>query len=220
MTRYAVPFLTALLLLAGAGCDNSGVVDSGARDGELGSEAFAVVNAEDAFANIEDATFVVPMVMNPVFSGGHFFRHPSHPRRPGSHLRAILRELDLSREQIDEIRALIRAHREEIQLALQGLREVNLEILEAAEAERQEILDQLEAGEITAEEAQEMIHALNHATREAIRNNPANQPFLDAICQAKRDLLEAIGAILDPDQKSQWDDWVSTLQGDCFSDAA
>ena len=54
MTKYTVPFLTALLLLAGAGCDNSGVVDSGARDGELGSEAFAVVNAEDAFANIEE----------------------------------------------------------------------------------------------------------------------------------------------------------------------
>ena len=207
-----------VLMLALAGCDDGG---SGLGDASVGDEVdsadFAVLGAEDAFANVEDATLAAAMEMNdPVASGG-FARHPRHPGHPGSHLRRILRRLDISLDQLRDIRDLVRAHREAVRPAFQGLREANADLLEQARVDRRAILDELDAGNITEDEAKEQLKALSEATREAIRDNPDNQPFFDEICAARVDLFASISLVLDDDQRALFDEWVSSLDGYCFS---
>jgi hypothetical protein len=138
-------------------------------------------------------------------SAGHLLRPDLHP--PGSHLRFILSQLDLTMEQIEEIRAAVMRYREAIREPLEALRAVNQDILDAANAEREEILRAFNAGQITREEAASRLFELNLRTRAAIRSNPENAPYLRAICEARQQLFEEIRAILGLDAQIQWDGW-------------
>jgi Spy/CpxP family protein refolding chaperone len=212
-------FLLCAMLLAGAmGCQTDDVsLDPNADLQALETDAFAVVDAEDAMAKVEDATIENPMVMNPVFErDGRFSRHPRHPLHPGCHLKKILRQLDITREQMSQIREFLKNHRQAIKEALEGLRAANAEIIADANAKRQAILESLRNGEITREEAKQQLRALSQETREAIRNNPANEPFLQAICDSKLALFDNIRSVLNDSQQAEWDEWVAGLEGPCF----
>jgi hypothetical protein len=216
--RVSIVLLGVLLLAGLVGCDSNDVTGSQGPDpGSLDSPDFAVVDSEDALANVEDATFETDMAMHAVFlgDGRDFKRHFRHPRSPGSHLAPILRELDLDEEQREEIRGLLMIHRMRIRMALEGLREANQPLIDQANAERRAIVAQFQAGEITREEAREMLRELNARTREAIRNNPDNAPFLRAICDSRIELFGEIRQVLDDDQRAVWDAWVSGLPGEC-----
>ena len=51
---------------------------------------------------------------------------------------------------------------------------------------------------------------------EAIRNNPDNEPFFDAICASRVALFDAIRSILTDEQVVIWDQWVLSLDGRCY----
>jgi Spy/CpxP family protein refolding chaperone len=216
--RVSIVLLGIVLLAALVGCDSNEVTGPGGPDpGSLESADFAVVDSEDALANVDDATLDTDMAMHAAFAGDgrHFKRHYKHPRGPGSHLGPILRVLDLDENQREEIRGLVMTHRMQIRAALEGLREANQNLIDQANAERRAIKARVEAGEISREEARELLRELNARTREAIRNNPANEPFLQAICDSRIELFAAIRQVLDDDQQALWDSWISGLPGDC-----
>jgi hypothetical protein len=220
-TRTILFLVTAAMALVLAGCDSGSDGSGGATTaaGDLTGDAYAVVGAEDVYASIEDATMLQAMHMDPVMPGdGTFHRHRRHPGHPGSHVGVILMQLDLTEEQAMEIRAILAQHREDVQPILEQLRLVNQPIVERANQERAQIMQQLRNDEITPEEARRLMNRLNERTREAIRNNPDNVPYLMQLCEAKRDLFDAIRAVLDETQQALWDDWVAGLPGPCLGD--
>lgn len=211
----------AMLLFAGAmSCQKNDLsVDPNADLQALETDDFAIVDAEDAMAKVEDATIENAMVMNPVFDrDGRFSRHPRYPFHRGCHLKQILRQLEITPEQMSQIREFLKAYRQTIKEPLEGLRAANADIIADANAKRQAILESLRNGDITREEARQQLQALSQATREAIRNNPANAPFLQAICDSKLALFDNIRSVLNDSQQAQWDEWVASLEGPCFGD--
>ena len=214
-----VSILAVFVLIAGlVGCDSGGSSNSNNADpGTLNSDSFAIVDSEDAFTNFEEATFDREMAMESVFHHGNFVRHHMHSRGPGSHLAPVLFRLGLDMDQLRQLRAIIIEHRGSAREAFEGLRDANLALIEQANVERRTILDAYKADEITREEAEQQMRALNERTREAIRNNPANEEFLQQICDNRLDLFEAIRAILTGDQVAEWDNWVAGLTNDCIN---
>jgi hypothetical protein len=216
MSRSKYHYGLACLLLVGAalGCDGGDPVGS-SDPALLDSDEFALVDFEDAIANVGDATLAGPMMMGSVFHDGRFGRHAMHPGGPGSHLGPILHQLDLTSDQISDIRVFMQAFRESIAEPLEGLRDANVHIIAAANEERQAIRDAFNAGEIPRDEAFRLLILLSQETREEIRNNPANEPFRQAICDARLQLLDAVRAVLDDLQQPIWDDWVARFGANC-----
>jgi len=216
-----VSTLAVFVLMAGlAGCDSgesSSLNNAGPES--FNSDSFAIVDAEDAFANIEDATFDREMGMQSIFhhGDGEFDRHHMHSRGPGSHLASILFRLGLDMGQLRQLRAIIMEHRGSAREAFERLRAANMALIEQANVERRAIIDAYRSDEITREEAEQRMRELNERTREAIRNNPANEEFLQRICDHRLDLFEDIRAMLSGTQVAEWDDWVAGLNHHCIN---
>jgi hypothetical protein len=125
--------------------------------------------------------------------------------------------LGLDRDQVRQLVEIIRQHRGASRDAFEGLRDANADLIELANAERRSIVEAYRAEEITSEEAIEQLRALNQRTREAIRNNPANDPYLREICENRLSLFEDIRSILTGDQVAVWDGWLAGLDDDCIN---
>lgn len=225
------PFLIIMTFLMIIGCNTgTGVNNDSQLDFESG--AFALFDFEDAVGAVEDATMENLMRMNPGLFNGDFFRNngpfgPRGPRGPsgrggpgarfGNHLGHILRDLDLTEEQRTQLGDLMAGHRECVQEPLQAFREANQDLIAAANAHRQAIMDAVRNGTIaTREEARRKLRELSESTREAIRNNPDNEPFKEALCACKLAHFDNVQAVLDETQQATWDAWVASLEGGCF----
>ena len=211
--RASIALCAVVVLIAVGACSDdggmSGGSDSPAPD-ELASSEFAVLDAEDAFAAFEPATLEREADMVAVFENdGSFRRSDRHPHQPGSHLREVLERVALSTDQLQQIRLLLESFRTEARAAIEGLREVNRPIVAAANVERAVIVEALRDGEITREEARQQLDELNQRTRNAIRNNPDNEPFLVALCEARRDLFDGIRAVIADSMQDLWDVWAA-----------
>jgi len=208
-------------MIAGlVGCDSDGSNPSNSGDPDsLNSDSFALVDAEDAFANFEEGTLDREISMKPVFhhGDGEFFRHHMHPGGPGSHLAPVLFRVGLDMDQLRQLRMIIMEHRSSIREAFEGLRDANMELIERANIERRAIIAAYKAEEITREEAEQRMRTLNERTRVAIRTNPANEEFLQRICDSRLDLFEDIRSMLSGTQVVEWDDWVAGLSNDCIN---
>jgi len=219
MIHRAALFATFMLALALADCSQGGdtTTSPSASPSSLLSEDFAVVDAEDAFANVEDATLEHEMAMRSVFSNPEQFRrHLRYPGHVGCHLGLILMQLGLDEDQRLAIREAIMMHRREIRAILERLREVNAALIDAANARRREIVAAFQAGDITREEAMRELYELSVRTREAIRNNPDNEPFYAALCDSRIKLFDEVRSILTDEQRDQWDAWLAGLPGECL----
>jgi Spy/CpxP family protein refolding chaperone len=219
MRRLPILILLSALALAFGCSDSSDVVSDVAGPNDLSSDAYAVVGAEDVFANIEDATMTHDMAMRPVpMDPGAFRRHPGHPGHPGSHLGFVLRLLGIDEDQAQAIRAMVQEHRAEVRMILEQLRMANQDLIDRANQERARIVEAARNQEIGLEEALRRLHELNQRTREAIRQNPENARYFEALCSAKRGLFDDIGSVLNDRQRAAWDDWVAGLDGPCLGD--
>ena len=227
------PFLLIMSFLMIIGCNTDNAVNNDSQlDFESG--AFAFFDFEDAVDAVEDATMENLMRLNPGIFNGDSFRNngPFGPRGPkgpfgrggpsglgakfGNHLGHILRDLSLTEDQRSQLSELMTGHRECVQIPLQDFREANQDAIAAANEQRQAIIDALQGGNITREEAREQLRELSESTREAIRNNPDNEPFKEALCACKLTHFDNVRAFLDETQKATWDAWVASLEGGCF----
>jgi len=227
------PFLIIMTFLMITGCNTgTGVNNDSQLDFESG--AFALFDFEDAVGAVEDATIESLMRMNPGLFNGDFFRNngpfgPRGPRGPfgrggpsglgarfGNHLGHILRDLSLTENQRAQLPELMAGHRECVQEPLQAFREANQDLIAAANEQRQPIMAALQSGDLTREEAREQLRELSESTREAIRNNPDNEPFKEAMCACKTANFDNVRAVLDETQQATWDAWVASLGGGCF----
>lgn len=234
LMNSTLPFLVIFAFLTIVGCNTDAGVNN---DSQLNFEsgAFALFDFEDAVGAVEDATLENLMRMDPGLFNGDFFRNdgpfgPRGPRGPfgrggpsgmgsrfGKHLGSILRDLDLTEEQRTQMRELMTGHRECVQEPLQAFREANKGVIAAANEQRQAIKDAFENGHIAREEARQQLRELSESTRNAIRNNPDNEPFKEALCACKLAHFDNIRAGLNETQQATWDAWVASLEGGCFS---
>ena len=214
--KKLVPWLAVLLIaIVAPACSDNDVDGRDDADSVLfASDAFALAGIEDMFDQMQDATEFRDFTMGPVLNGDGRFHHPGRRHdRPGNHLGLPLRLLGLSRDQQEAIRDAIRDYQMEVREQMEGMRAANQSIVDAANAERDEIFRALEAGEITPGEAMERLRDLNERTHQAIRDNPANEPYRQAICAAREALYDEIRSILDPTQQLDWDSWVASHPG-------
>ncbi|MCK6558483.1 hypothetical protein HUU39_18080 [candidate division KSB1 bacterium] len=215
--RFSSQLKTLFLLLLAAGftaCQqNVGPEDHG-MTADLNSADFAVAGFDDFLANVSAVTLDQEMACAPVFPGGRFHRKPDRPFGPGAHLGKILRELGASREQMEQVRVLLTAHRECAQEPLENLRAANQELIDAANAQRREIMQAVRNGELTRAQAQERLQAINDSTQQAIASNPANAPYLQALCVCRMTLFGGVRGLLDAAQQAVWDEWVAGLPED------
>ena len=70
-----------------------------------------------------------------------------------------------------------------------------------------------EGREIAEEQARQQLIELGQRMREAIRNNPANEPFLQAICDSMQQFFDQTRPILSFEQQELW---VEKHTGRCF----
>jgi len=213
-----VSLLAAILLIAVTAGSHSGGI-TGSESAHLlpfESDSFAILDADDAFANLQEATLDHEMKMDGAFQGGKFGRHPGHPHGQGSHLAPVLFQLGLDQDQRVQIFGFVRAQHESMRGVLEGLRTVNADLIATANEERRSIMDAVHNGEMTREEAREQLHAISERTHDAIRDNPDNEPYLQQICDSRQTLIDQIRSILDDGQAATWDEWVSGLDGGCF----
>ena len=230
-STFSVLMILSFLMLFGCNTD-TGINNEALIDFETG--AFAVFDFDDAVNAVEDATIENSMSINPDLMNGSFFRNngpfgPRGPRGPfgrggrdgmgtgfGKHLGSVFRDLDLTEDQRTQLHDLMTAHRTCVQEPLQAFRDANQDAIAAANEQRQAIKDAVESGEITRDEAREQLRALSENTREAIRNNPDNESFREALCACKLAHFDNVRAILDETQQVTWDAWVGSLEGECF----
>jgi len=127
------------------------------------------------------------------------------------HLGMILRKLNLSQEQIDAIKLLLRAHMDCVRTQMQILRESERAILKSANEERRAIMKQAKDESWTREQLKEALKALALRTRDALKNNPVRLEVCLAIKDCTKTLLDGIEALLTPEQLPIWLEWRGAL---------
>ncbi len=229
--KYAAFFMAILVSMAMTGCQTDTVEE--ALPSEFDSGEYAVFDYEDSMDAFKSASLEEPMEMDTEICSGEVFvdaRRFGHcapwgpwglrvwRHRWGNHLGRIIWALDLTREQLSQVRDLMATHRDCVKGPLAAICETNHGIIQAANEQLRAIIESLKNGDIGRYEALEQIKALNQSTREAIREDPDNQDQREALCECKLTLFDNIQAILDEDQQGIWDDWVDGLQGPCFDE--
>jgi hypothetical protein len=208
IARKAVFMIAVLALATTFGCDDDSSSSSETPGNDLSPQETMFLSFEDALDGIHDMTFEHPMTFAPDFREGR-------PRGHGPRARPILRWLGLDRDQRMLFRDAMIAGRDCTRPVLDEMREANQDVLADANEQRMAILQAYDDGEITREEAEVQIRELSQATREAIRNDPENAQFKDAICLCRSETIDAIRAILDTEQQGVWDSWVAGHSPGC-----
>jgi Spy/CpxP family protein refolding chaperone len=152
-----------------------------------------------------DMTQVIPndaQIVRPPMDKGRLLP-PNHP------FAKILRALQLTPDQAEQIKAFLKEHRDCVEAALKALRESERAIIQPANAERKALALQYKNGEITKEELISALKDLRQRTKEALVNNPQRQIALQAMIDCEKALFTSIYSILTPEQQTKWDEWMA-----------
>lgn len=134
---------------------------------------------------------------------------PLYPERPIKFmvpLGRILKELNLTEEQIALVREFMAEYRDCVKNALLPLRESERQIIQQANQERATVMQQLKNGEIDAQTAREQLRQINLRTREALMNNPVREQALQQLKECWDTLIANIKSILTPEQQALFDE--------------
>jgi len=200
------------------GCSEKSDLVNNLVQSENSAVDYYVIEFEDAMNSIDDATLDKDMGLMPIFdvdNGKIGFDGKSEdmrrPSRKGMFLGVILRKLVLTESQNESIKTYMDEFRECLADPIAQFREAAKEIFEAKREQIIAIRDQVKAGELTREEARELIMEINIATREEIENCEACIEAKEAMLVCKETLFENIVSILDEDQLVIWNEWLSRI---------
>ncbi len=203
-----------IILIGFNGCNKQDGNISSPEQNEFTQSDMQLGDFEDIMNNIVGPTLDKEMRFGD-FPGQHM---SNNPQQSQLFLGRIFRDLNLTRGQRTLAREFIDQNKECMRTAFGQLKDANEEILQNANEQRDQILERLRDGEITVEEAIELLNTLREEKREEIRNNPASIVAHEALCECKLSLLDDIRIILNEEQQAMWDEWVATLQGPCFEE--
>jgi len=199
--------ILAITIFSFTACDpEDGVMNS--QYDALETVQFNMLTESLPEINLEEATLELPLTLVPFDESERFEqlknKREQQKRDLRSPLRGIIIQLELTEEQHIELREYMLANRDCEMAALRALRESELEIINAANAERREIIAQFQAGDITREEARELINALNLETREALFNNPLREITMEILKNCRETLFANIRSILTEEQLAKF----------------
>jgi len=148
------------------------------------------------------------------FMGDEERRNPDNRFKPQKRffLGRILSALDLTEEQRAAISEDLQAHHDCMTEAMLALREAEYELISVANEQRRAIYEQLRNGEITREEAQELIRGIFEELREDLENDEDVQAARAAIEACFDTLFDNIAAELTEEQLALWNEWLENYQ--------
>ncbi|MBI5325783.1 MAG: hypothetical protein HZB41_11030 [Ignavibacteriae bacterium] len=230
MKNFRVLFLSMLaigLLMTVSSCQKN---PTSPTDDMYSSSEFQLPISDNTQSDIQDATETSEFMMLPpdgysnedcqvmgwgsgrgsMMDGGRF-GDMRNGRGQRLHLGMILRQLDLTQEQIDAIKVLLRAHMDCVRTAMQRLRESERTIIQAANQERRQIMQTAKDEGWTREQLKQALKDLAQRTREALKNNPVRVEVCEEIKLCRETLLDGIEALLSEEQLVIWLDWRNNL---------
>ncbi len=137
-----------------------------------------------------------------------------HDRKHGFLLGRVLHSMDLTEDQLTQIREFFKQHHDCMRRVMEASKQAREEIFKRARAARMEIITALRNGEITPVEAREKMEALKLHIREALHNSVD----WELRCKCIWELFRNIASILDEEQLAIWQRYIASLEGPCFGE--
>ncbi len=153
-------------------------------------------------SEVVDATLDQPMQMRPPFDdrGGKDMGN----RKMFNPLFRVIQAMQLSPEQMEQFRALLKQRNDCITEALKILRESEKAIIEGYRAQYQELYEKAKAGEITREQFRAQIRELNQQVRTALQENPVRERVMAMIKNCDEEFNASVETLLDETQLAIW----------------
>lgn len=233
MKKSALTFALTVLSIAAlfyfTGCNDKGSVNA---PWQMNFEMarFVVIDYGDVQNAVEDGTIENETTFNNTMLNYAFLDgdRPFKPGDPamrgnqwfdrfdfGKHLGLFFPRLNLTDGQKTQVRDLMTTFHTSMKPLVRQYYDANKGIINDANAKRQLILDSLKAARITREQASADLRSLNQATHLLIDNNPASKTIKAAMCTERNTLFAGIRAVLQGDQITKWDDWISKIKNPC-----
>jgi hypothetical protein len=190
---------TALALMVGfTGCSQSGTTAPVATETQAMLYSATLPDPDMTESQINDASLDMQMVPVP----------PQNDKRrlPFGDL---LRALKLDSTQMAAVKDLLKSHEDCMKAAMDALRASERAIVDQAKAQRDAIIAQVKAGTLDRKSAGEQLRALNQATRDALKNNPARTDAMAARKACDDAFFESLRGILTGDQAAILTDWLA-----------
>ncbi len=227
MKKILITVFALILSFGLYSCDkeNMGGVDLG--DIETPSDYFVLVEEDNTVPDLFDATMETDLCMIPAEYPNsmmmHKYKGKKNDKKPPRGKRffqfgQIFRSMDLTETQIALIPDIIKDHYLCMYEAKMAFRTALDEVFAQAREDRLEIITDYRNGDITRQEAYDLIKALNETTRAAIQNSEAHATFEAAMCECFNEMITSIEEILDDDQLAEWQTWLDSCNHPCLEE--
>lgn len=181
-------------------------------------QSFVVAEFNTYGFDLREATLDADMTITPIVSENYGntqrLEPPDHKPIHVNRMMAIgmiLRQLNLSEEQIELVKEYMIAHRLCEWEWLRMLEKSRREIIAKGNQERQEIIKRYQNGEMTREEAARAINQLNNRIRLALQNNPVNEIVRKGLQDCWDVFIKSIKNILDEEQLKLFEQWLERI---------
>lgn len=126
-------------------------------------------------------------------------------------LAKILKSLNLTDTQKEEIKGFLFDFRLCMKDAIKELRQTEREILQPFNEQRKAVVESYKNGTITLDVAKTKIKEINTAAKAALKANGARNIACEAMKLCRKNLLDKIGLIMEGDQIAKWKEWLDKL---------
>lgn len=133
-------------------------------------------------------------------------------KEPALPLGQILRQLKLTPEQVEQVKAIMLTHRDCQRTARIAFHQAIQKFIEEAAAARLEVKAKVDAGEITLEQARTMIKAINEKLRQNIQESGELEKLQVSLKACNETMINAIRSILNDEQKARFDKWLEFMK--------
>ncbi|MBI5325782.1 MAG: hypothetical protein HZB41_11025 [Ignavibacteriae bacterium] len=226
--NYLLLWLFAAGLILGiSSCTKEPLTSPNTTEDSFSSKDFELIiidNTESDFSDCDESSMII---MLPAYgysdddcesmgwkhedNGNHYgqYKHNFKKEKRGYkiHLGFVLRNLNLTTEQIDSIKIYIQDHISCVKTQMILLRDSERAIIDSANQERQELIDSAKNGGWTREQLRDSLKSLNQRTRAALRDNPVRLEVCVELKACRLDLFTRIETILTPEQYIIWLEW-------------
>lgn len=126
-------------------------------------------------------------------------------------LARILKSLELTDAQKEQVKGFLFDFRLCMKDAISELRQSEREVLKPFNEQRKAVVDSYKSGSITREDAMSQLKVIGAAAKEALKANNFRNLACEAMKLCRKSLLDKIGAILEGEQLTKWNEWLAKL---------